>query len=70
MVETTAWGRIPAAEEWAGASSTTFPVAEFARLYRPLNDAEAALLTLEAAAESEAATNASRKRMSPWKVTS
>lgn len=68
VVETTTHGAIPEGDEWAGASSTTFNVVEFARLYRPLNDAEASLLALESAAESEAATKASAKRTSPWSV--
>jgi hypothetical protein len=68
VVETTTFGAIPSGDEWAGASSTTFNVGEFARLFRPLNEAEAAVLALESAAEAEAATKVSAKRASPWSV--
>lgn len=68
IVETTTFGAIPEGAEWADASSTTFPVAEFSRLYRPLDDAETALLALESAAEYEAATKGNAKRTSPWSV--
>lgn len=70
VVETAggAFGAIPEGDEWAGASSTTFPVGEFARLYRPLNKAEAALLALANAAQAEAATKAAADagRVSPY----
>lgn len=70
VVEAVEFGAVPAGQPWNGASSTSFDLAGFAAIYRPAHDAEASLLALASAAESEAATKASAKRTSPWTVTS
>ena len=63
VVASAQFGEVPAGWEEADA---LFSSEDFVEEYREQNDAERALLAVEAAAEAKAATVANADRISPW----
>ena len=62
------FGAVPTSPPWqpGDGATTSCDGDAFATLYTELTDAERAVLAVESAAESQAATAASAKRESPW----